>query len=982
MLVQTGQSQFQANEPILLDNPSIFWVVHSGSTALFAARVQDGVVIGTRRYLFSLAEGQVICGGVYQEYQLFIVPIGEAQLVQYNIQSFSELIANQNDLAISWTENCLQQFGNIISESTLQVPKLVNSWVKPSQQSQFSLNSGEIIQISEDRIYWIKIKQGTVRYLGCDELILTNSTQVFPICSSTWLEVVDEVQFSIVKTSELSKVDLIEGLAFVYEQLLHLVPLLNHLEALEESKRLELRQQLNNQMTTKALTELASPLNSQIEDFVDQNESLLVAAGAVGKAMGVKICPTLNSEDLQQLKEPLEAIARASRLRIRRVVLRDNWWENDCGPLVAYAINDNTSDDENSIFCSQRPVALLPVSAGNYELFDPIEQKRQRVTESVAENLAPFAYVFYRSLPDKVITIWDLLRFAFKGKQTDILMILFTGVGVMLLGMLTPIATGIIISNAIPNQDTSLLIQLGLGLFVATFAAALLQVAQGFAILRIEASTDVTTQSAVWDRLLKEPVSFFRKYTIGDLQSRVFAISAIRRQLSGRVIVNLISSFFSLFFFGQLVYYSWFIALIAAGVALITFVLTTFFGVILFDKSRPILECEGELFGQTVQLINGISKLHIAGAQERAFASWCKNYTRQTKLENEKKKVEEIMTVFNTVMPTFTNVILFLFVVNLFSTTETGLEANAQTAAVGFTLGAFIAFNTAFGNFIQGITELSNTFTEILQIVPLWKRTKPILNTIPEVNIKKADPGKLTGKITIERVTFSYRKDGVPTLNNVSISAQPGEFIALIGGSGSGKSTLLRLLLGFETYESGSIYYDNQNLSGLDIDAVRRQMGVVLQTTQLQSASIYENIAGGASITLEEAWEAAKASGFADDIMAMPMQMHTVISEGGSNLSGGQRQRLVIARALALKPRILLFDEATSALDNKTQAIVSEHLDQLNVTRIVIAHRLSTIRNAQRIYVMEAGQVVQQGTYDELSSQPGLFARLMARQNL
>ncbi|NJM22432.1 MAG: ATP-binding cassette domain-containing protein, partial [Richelia sp. SM1_7_0] len=165
-----------------------------------------------------------------------------------------------------------------------------------------------------------------------------------------------------------------------------------------------------------------------------------------------------------------------------------------------------------------------------------------------------------------------------------------------------------------------------------------------------------------------------------------------------------------------------------------------------------------------------------------------------------------------------------------------------------------------------------------MQIVPLWKRTKPILNTIPEVNIKKADPGKLTGKITIERVTFSYRKDGVPTLNNVSISAQPGEFIALIGGSGSGKSTLLRLLLGFETYESGSIYYDNQNLSGLDIDAVRRQMGVVLQTTQLQSASIYENIAGGASITLEEAWEAAKASGFADDIMAMPMQMHTVIS--------------------------------------------------------------------------------------------------------
>ncbi|MEO1183553.1 MAG: ATP-binding cassette domain-containing protein, partial [Cyanobacteria bacterium J06636_27] len=309
-------------------------------------------------------------------------------------------------------------------------------------------------------------------------------------------------------------------------------------------------------------------------------------------------------------------------------------------------------------------------------------------------------------------------------------------------------------------------------------------------------------------------------------------------------------------------------------------------------------------------------------------------------------------------------------------------SANTQTAAVGFSLGAFIAFNTAFGSFIQGITELSDTFIEILQIIPLWKRTKPILNAVPEISLKKADPGKITGGISVEHVIFRYRKDGVPTLNDVNISAQPGEFIALVGGSGSGKSTLLRLLLGFETPESGSIYYDNQDLSGLDIDAVRRQMGVVLQNTQLQSASIYENIAGGASITLEEAWEAATASGFADDIMDMPMQMHTVISEGGGNLSGGQRQRLVIARALALKPKILLFDEATSALDNRTQAIVSEHLDKLQVTRIVIAHRLSTIRNADRIYVMEAGQVVQQGSYDELSSQSGLFARLMARQNV
>jgi ATP-binding cassette subfamily C protein len=232
----------------------------------------------------------------------------------------------------------------------------------------------------------------------------------------------------------------------------------------------------------------------------------------------------------------------------------------------------------------------------------------------------------------------------------------------------------------------------------------------------------------------------------------------------------------------------------------------------------------------------------------------------------------------------------------------------------------------------------------------------------------------------MDHITFRYRSDGTLTLDDVSISAEPGDFIAIVGGSGSGKSTIFRLLLGFETPEFGTIYYDGQDLSGLDVDAVRRQLGVVLQNGKLMSASIFENIAGGAQITLDEAWEAARMSGLADDIAAMPMQMHTVISEGGGNISGGQRQRLLIARALALKPRILLFDEATSALDNRTQAIVSESLDKLQVTRIAIAHRLSTIRNAHRIYVLQAGRVVQQGSFEELASQEGLFAQLMARQ--
>ncbi len=239
----------------------------------------------------------------------------------------------------------------------------------------------------------------------------------------------------------------------------------------------------------------------------------------------------------------------------------------------------------------------------------------------------------------------------------------------------------------------------------------------------------------------------------------------------------------------------------------------------------------------------------------------------------------------------------------------------------------------------------------------------------------------MLGRVALDHVTFRYHDDGLPIiLNDVSFYADPGEFVAIVGPSGSGKSTILRLLLGFETPELGAVYYDNFDLAQLNLEAVRRQLGVVLQNGRIGTGSIFENITAGALVSHEQALEAAQMAGFADDIALLPMGMHTVISEGGSNLSGGQRQRLLIARALVNKPKIILMDEATSSLDNRTQAIVTESLDQLNATRIVIAHRLSTIANADRIYVLEAGRVVQVGSFVELVKQQGLFAQQVARQ--
>jgi ABC-type bacteriocin/lantibiotic exporter with double-glycine peptidase domain len=296
------------------------------------------------------------------------------------------------------------------------------------------------------------------------------------------------------------------------------------------------------------------------------------------------------------------------------------------------------------------------------------------------------------------------------------------------------------------------------------------------------------------------------------------------------------------------------------------------------------------------------------------------------------------------------------------------------------TTGQFLAFYTAFFGFLNAGLELSSSVVSVLGIVPLFERAKPILATLPEVSSAKAYPGELTGAVEVSHVFFRYRQDLPLVLNDLSVKVRAGEFVALVGASGSGKSTLVRLLLGFEQPESGAIHFDGQDLAGLDLPAVRRQIGVVLQNGKLQTGDIFQNIIGALPLTIDDAWEAARQAGLDQDIQAMPMGMYTVLSEGGGGLSGGQRQRLMIARAIVAKPRMLLFDEATSALDNQTQAIVSRSLEALKATRIVIAHRLSTIVNADRIYVVDGGSVAEEGTYQVLLQKDGLFAKLAKRQ--
>ncbi|NER79295.1 MAG: NHLP bacteriocin export ABC transporter permease/ATPase subunit [Leptolyngbya sp. SIO1D8] len=720
------------------------------------------------------------------------------------------------------------------------------------------------------------------------------------------------------------------------------------------------REELNDRAAEGAFQGLVNAIQAQPLEWHSEDLGLLAAAGAVGKHLGIDIQAPAVTEEWETLADAITAIAQASRLRVRRITLAADWWHQDYGPLLGYLQADES------------PVALLPLRPGQYVLYEPTANAYIPVGDRESELLSPVAYTFYRALPDHALSTWDVVKFALRGQTKGLLTLLWVGIAATLAGMFTPFALGFLIDQAIPDANQKVLFQVGLGLLAASLGVAVFQFAQRQLLLRFQTTTDLTTQAAIWDRLLKLKLSFFRQYSTGDLKNRVTAMGQIRARLGGATLPVLFTSLFALLNLLLLFFYSanlaW-IAVIVAGVALLV---NNAIRLLASQKFRTLQALEGDLFGALVQMIGGISKLRVAGAENRAFAYWAAQYRQQLQLIVSTQQLEDWLAVFNTMLPTLSSLVFFWFAIALIN--------RPQGSTGSLSTGSFLAFNTAFGIFIAGATNLSETLINVLQAGILWERTRPILQAELEVDASKAHPGKLSGHLKLDRVTFRYRTDGPLILEQITLQATPGEFIALVGPSGSGKSTIIRLMLGFESPQQGTIYYDSQDLSELDITAVRRQLGVVLQNGRITSASLFENIAAGALITLDEAWEAAKLAGFSEDIDAMPMGMHTVISEGGSNLSGGQRQRLLIARALVLKPKILILDEATSALDNRTQEIISHHLEQMQVTRVAIAHRLSTIRHADRIYVLEQGRVVQQGTFDQLVDQPGLFQRMMNRQ--
>lgn len=684
-------------------------------------------------------------------------------------------------------------------------------------------------------------------------------------------------------------------------------------------------------------------------------DTLACACRQVGAALGLTMAQ--GATRVAPSADPVMSIARASGVRVRQVRLEDRWWRSDNGPLLG-----RTAEG------AEHWVALLPASSGSYVLCDPADGTRRTVTDAVASTLSPVGYCFYRSFPTDPLSVRDVLRFGVQGCRGDLLLVAGLGLGGGLLGLVPPVAAGALFNSIIPGAERGQLVQVMLILLACACATGMFEVVRRLAMVRVEGRMGAAVQAAVWDRLLSLPLRFFRPYSAGDLAVRAMGIDAMRKTLAGATVTAALGGVFSLSNFALLFHYggalAWWATLLLCAAGGMTLLVGC--GQLRFQ--RQIVPLRARNSGLVLQLLTGVSKLRVAAAEGHAFAQWAQLFSRQRRLQFRSRAVGNWLLVFNAMFPTLSLLVIMA------AATEGG---NAMPA-IG--TGDYMAFSTAFGACLAAMISVSTAVTEALGMVPVYESARPILEAAPEVHEARNDPGALTGAIEVRHLTFRYHGDLPPALQDVSFTVRPGEFIAFVGPSGSGKSTLLRVLLGFERPDSGSVYFDGQDFSRLDVQAVRSQVGVVLQSGRVMAGDFFTNIVGSTAHTIQDAWDAARMAGLAEDIEALPMGMHTVVSEGANTLSGGQRQRLLIARAIVSKPRMVFFDEATSALDNRTQAIVSESLERLDTTRIVIAHRLSTIVNATRLYVMDRGRIVQAGTYGELIGRKGPFADLARRQ--
>ena len=952
------------NLPVALDDPDSVWFIDRGAVNLFLVEFKDGVEQAAPQHLLRREAGRLLPGVApdrrnnEEDTTLSLIAKGSPGTLLKRLPAslLSEVdpaeLAEQTDTWLTAITDTLSRFATRLPRPTALAEPGLTQTLAPCT---LSVRRG-VVWVSEP-------PRGASLYMDIvDQAELAEAGSLhepeIPLTRTSWLTLFDETTLSGKSTETLAQQGRLLPALATFHAVAFTLERLNRQLAVVDEANLERARTTSRRTAEKAARQrLFNIYDLPIDRGADVEDTALAdALRVIGRREGIDFKFPVRSGPSDS-PVGLVDILDASGVRARRVrfTAEDDWWRGDSNAMLAFRAGDG------------RPVALLPGRFGRYREFDPVSKRRVRITAERAGALRQEAWMFYRPLPSGNVKPADLLGIALHGSAADLARLAIAGLPGGLIKLLPALAVGIVANHIVAGGSAGTLYAVAAAVAGFGLLGALLHLLQSTAMMRLEGRSASRVEAAFWDRLMRLPPSVLHRRPSGDLAMSGMTFQNLRDGLQGVVADSLLSVLFLLPVFGVIFFYDTALGIVALAFSVVSLLITVLLGLRQISPYGRMIGAARRVTGRLFQIVGGIGKLRVENAEGSAFAMWARDYREQKRAEVELGALEAHSRAFGAALPFLAGGAL------LFAAVAVG-DRNLP-------VGDFLVVYTVFIAFQSAIARLGESFGTVAAMLPAFDQMRPLLAAIPESESEGEPVEYLGGDILFDRVSFRYDSDGPLVLDDVTIRARAGEFVAIAGESGAGKSTLFRLALGIDRPTAGAVYYDGRDLRHLNLKQVRRKIGAVPQSVGLHPQDLWDNLVGHhEDVENEEVWRAVRIADVEDQIRGMPMGMMTMVGTSGAVLSGGESQRITIARSVIGSPRIVLFDEATNWLDNESQAKVMRNLTALTSTRIVIAHRLSTLEQADRIYVLQAGKVVQSGSFGELMEVDGVFRELVRRQ--
>ena len=952
------------NMPVILDDPDSVWFVDRGAVNLFLVEFKNGVEWAAPQHLLRRESGWLLPGvapdkqETTRETTLSLTAKGSPGTLLKRLPTslLSEVcpaeLAEQTDTWLTAITDTLSRFASPLPRPTAMLEPGLTQGFGPCT---LSVRRG-VVWVSEP-------PRGSSLFMGIvDRSELEATTEqheaLMPLTRTSWLTLFGEATLSSKSTETLARQGILMPALAFFHSVAFALERHNRRLAVVDDANLERARTISRRTAERTsrqklfnIYDLPIDKDANVEDT-----ALADALQIVGHHEGIDFRIPVRSGPSSS-PVGLVDVLDASGVRARRVRLEveGRWWRGDSSAMLAFR-------DEDS-----RPIALLPGSFGRYRGIDPVSKQTFRITRDRANELQDEAWMFYRPLPSGNVKPADLLKIAFRGSAADLARLVIAGLPGGLIRLLPALALGFVAHHVTAGGSAAAIYAVAVALAGFGLLGTLLHLLQSTAMMRLEGRSASRVEAAFWDRLMRLPPNILHRHPAGDLAMSGMTFQNLRDGLQGVVANSLLSTIFLLPVFGVIYFYDATLGAIALVFSLVSLATTITLGMCQISPYGRMIRAARRVAGRLFQIVGGIIKLRVENAEGSAFAIWARDYREQKRAEIEVGALEGHARAFGAALPFLAAGVLLLAVMTV--------------GERSIPIGDFLVVYTVFIAFQSAIARLGDSFGTIAAVLPAFQQMRPLLAAVPETEIEGEPVEYLGGEVLFDRVSFRYDPDGPLILDDVTIRAHPGEFVAIAGESGAGKSTLFRLALGTDRPTAGAVYYDGRDLRHLNLKQVRRKIGVVPQSVGLHPLDLWDNLVGHHDdATSEEVWKAVRIAEVENEIKGMPMGMMTVVGTSGAVISGGESQRIMIARSVIGSPRIMLFDEATNWLDNETQARVMGNLSALTSTRIVIAHRLSTLEQADRIYVLQTGRVVQDGSFSELMEVDGVFRELVKRQ--